>query len=924
MDRGTKIDASVSQPSHGAGEYVRALMQSERMGDQVKAYRRISGCSARLVDIPDHVPSAVRGLLNQTGIRGLYSHQVESIDAIHRGRHTVIATPTASGKSLIYNLSFFQRADINPLTRALYLFPLKALAQDQLKTFLQWAALWRSAKIEAVVYDGDTTAYQRKKIRQNPPSVVMTNPEMVHLALLPHHGKWNDFFSNLETVVIDEVHTYRGLLGSHISQLLRRLQRVCKYYNSTPTFIFSSATVANPAALAGQLSGLSVATVDQNGAPQGPRHVVFLDPAEGPARTAILLLKAAMARRLRTIVYTQSRKLAELVVIWCRESAGTLTDKIGVYRAGLLPEERRQIEMDLKEGKLLAVVSTSALELGIDIGDLDLCVLLGYPGSMIAAQQRAGRVGRKGQESAVIFVAGQDALDQYYLQHPEAFFSGRTEAAVVNPYNTVILNEHLVCAAAELPLNRTERWMSEQVVQQSVSHLVLSGRLKADADGDMFYAHQRRPHHNVNLRTAGMRYCILDRNQVIGEIDAHRRFRETHGGAVYLHNGISYIVGGVDEATHTVSVKSADVDYYTRVRNDTDVLITDIQREKYIGTSKCSYGTIKVTDQVTGYETISTLNGRCLGLTDLDVPPVTFETQGLWFELSPAIGSDLQNRKFDLLGALHAAEHALIGIMPLLVLADRNDIGGLATPVHPQTSGPTIFIYDGMPGGAGLSRQAFDTEIQLLKTARNAIDRCGCIDGCPACVHSPKCGSGNHPMDKRGGSALLHQISGNAHAGTEVIIREEERTHHVVSHPKSSPSLRYGVFDLETQLSAAEVGGWHMAHRMKVSCGVIYDAKDDSYTAYTEDRMPNLIRHLQDLDLVIGFNSKRFDYKVLSGYSGYDFKRLPSLDLLEMIYGILGFRLSLDHLAVHRRSTVKKPVPDWTHCDGGGKGILKK
>ncbi len=876
-------------------EYIQSLRESAELGPDVAAYEERSGRSASTQSIDGMPPYLVRGL-GRLGIQRLYSHQTEALQAIRQGRHVVISTPTASGKTLVYNCAFFEAYQNTPNARALYLFPLKALTQDQFKNFQDWCGAFEDPVPSAAIYDGDTSDYRRRKIRHDPPNVIMTNPEMLHLALLPHHERWNDFFRHLELVVIDEVHTYRGLLGSHMAQLLRRLQRICQFYDAHPRYVMASATVANPSGLARQLTGFDTCTIEKSGNATGSRYIALIDPSRGPAQTAIQLLKAALARKLRTIVYTQSRKMAELISLWVKQRSGRFAPYISVYRAGLLPEQRRRIEDELKTGKLLAVVSTSALELGIDVGDLDLCILVGYPGSIMATLQRSGRVGRKGQPSAMIMLAGQDALDQYYVANPQSFFDAEPESAVVNPYNPVVLASHLECAAAELPLGSDEQMWKEEPIFESATGLEANGRLLRSADGRFLHALRKRPHLGVNLRSAGRRFRLLVEDSVVGEVNDFRLYRETHPGAIYLHQGESYRVRRVDERGGCVVLEPVREDYYTRIRADSDVDILEVSQEKYIGNIRCCIGNIRVTDQVTGYVRIQLRTGRTLARLDLDVPPSIFSTESMWFEIDGAVSQSVTKDGHDLLGALHAAEHATIGIMPLMVLADRNDIGGLATPFHHQTGRATIFIYDGIPGGAGLSREAFRQCGELLGQAKAVMERCGCDQGCPACVHSPKCGSGNHPVDKYGAIALIEfMLKPSKSAKSAPILRSPslQRTTPIMK----SAGNRFGVFDLETQRSASEVGGWHMAHRMKVSCGVVYDAGPDSYTVYLEDRVDDLIAHLMQFDQVVGFNSKRFDYRVLSGYSDFEFGSLPSVDLLELVHRQLGFRLSLDHLA---------------------------
>jgi DEAD/DEAH box helicase domain-containing protein len=431
-------------------EYLQSLVKSPRLGAQVAFQTVLPQTPALWSESISKYSPAIQQALRAAGIRRLYQHQDQAIDKIRNGKNVIVATPTASGKSLIYNLPVLERyqADVN--SRSLYIFPLKALAQHQLRGFEQMAAHFGGNQPTAAIYDGDTSAYRRKRIREAPPNVILTNPEMLHLSLLAHHRKWKHFFEGLQTVVVDEVHTYRGVMGSHVAQIFRRFHRICRRYGTSPTFVFSSATVANPARLARQLTGLPVTAITQSGAPRGNRHLVFINPETGPAQTAILLLKAALHRRLRTIIYTRSRKLTELITVWAAEQSEDYAERISAYRAGFLPEERREIETRLSNGDLLAVISTSALELGIDIGDLDLCILVGYPGSVVSTWQRGGRVGRSGQDSALILIAGEDALDQFFMRNPEDFIHRPPESAVVNPYNTHILAKHLECAAAEL------------------------------------------------------------------------------------------------------------------------------------------------------------------------------------------------------------------------------------------------------------------------------------------------------------------------------------------------------------------------------------------------------------------------------------------------------------------------------------------
>ncbi|MGD1967473.1 MAG: DEAD/DEAH box helicase [Desulfobacterales bacterium] len=891
-------------------DFLGSLANSKRLASQIVYHHTLPASAARWAEPATPWLNAIEILLKSVGIRALYRHQAQAIDLIRSGRHVMVATPTASGKTLTYDLPVLEQFLIDPDSSALYIFPLKALAQDQLQTFEMLAARLQPMPPTAAIYDGDTTAYRRKQIRQAPPNLVITTPEMLHLSLMGFHRKWDAFWSRLRMVIVDEVHSYRGVMGCHLSQIFRRFRRIAEYYGNTPTFVFSSATVANPAQLAHQLTGLSVAVIKQNSAPQGRRHLLFLNPTLGPARAAILLLQTALRHNLRTIVYTQSRKLTELIAMWAGNESGPYVDRISAYRAGLLPQERRDIERRLASGELLAVISTSALELGIDIGDLDLCLLVGYPGSVISTWQRGGRVGRNGQESALILIAGQDALDQYFMRNPQDFIERKPESAVVNPLNAQIMAPHLICAAAELPLDAADPMLASDMATEILADLENKGQLFRSADGKTIYAGSKAPHRHIHLRGAGIPYQIIAAQTAkpIGEIDAHRAFRETHPGAIYLHRGDTFVVTDLDIEARKICARQKQVDYYTRVRGHKLTEILKVHNKKNCYKTNIYYGKIKVTDQIDEYERWSIRTQRPIDRIALDLPPQIFETEGLWFQIPAWILDTCESQGMDLMGALHAIEHAAIGILPLLVMVDHNDVGGLSTDYHPQVGGAVIFIYDGIPGGAGLTRAAYEDAHRLLRATLKIILECGCETGCPSCVQSPQCGSGNRPLDKHGAIFILKRLI----ACETPLKRDHEDTHlsdqdsRISLIPEKAPckepvqnpdTLYYGVFDLETQRSAAEVGGWHHADRMGISCGVIYDDRQKAFVAYLENQNADLIEHLNRFDVIVGFNIKRFDYQVLQGYSRFDFTSLNTLDILEEIHNHLGFRLSLAHLA---------------------------
>ncbi|MBG0791016.1 MAG: DEAD/DEAH box helicase [Desulfovibrionaceae bacterium] len=888
-------------------EYVSAMLDSERMAHQIAHYRVLDGAAARLGDPRRPWPGLVENGLSLLGIDRLYDHQAEAVDHIRAGRHVVVATPTASGKTLTYNLPVMERVLADPEAHALYLFPLKALAQDQLKAFNELAALMpEERRPTAAIYDGDTTPHFRRKIRNDPPNVVMSNPEMVHLSMLPYHAGWAEFLSGLTHVVVDEVHTYRGVMGAHMAMVFRRLMRLCRYYGASPTFVFCSATIGNPAELCRMLTGLSVHPILESGAARGGRHMIFINPDGSPSQAAIQLLKAALSRGLRTIVYCQSRKMTELISLWASERSGRFAGRISAYRAGFLPEERREIEAKMASGDLLAVISTSALELGIDIGGLDVCIMVGYPGSIMATLQRGGRVGRSSRDSAVALIAQEDALDQYFMRNPDDFFARPPESAMLNPYNPAVMDRHLVCAAAELTLRRGEPFLAEPEVGARVEELVARGVLY-EAEPDLpghpveIVTGRKRPHRDVDLRGAGRQMHIEDNTQgpdkapVIGTIDEHRAFRETHPGAVYLHRGRTYVVRDLDLGAGAVHAVAERVGYYTRPRGSKDTEILEVLGQKACFGTRVYFGRVRVTEQITGYEKRNVRGGKLLGIMPLDLPPLVFETESLWFEIGHDIRRRCEEEYLHFMGGIHAFEHAAIGMLPLLVMTDRNDLGGISTPMHPQVDGPAVFIYDGMPGGAGLTRQAFERADELVEATLKTVAECPCELGCPSCVHSPKCGSGNRPIDKRAALFVLEAIR----SGDPKSIEPKEidvNTLPGIDMKRPAPE-RFGVIDIETRFSAEEVGGWNRADRMGVSIACVYDSGDDAMHDYEQDRMNDLVEHLKTFDLVIGFNHVRFDYAVLGGLHPFPFRSLPSLDLLIKVKDRLGYRVKLDNIA---------------------------
>jgi DEAD/DEAH box helicase domain-containing protein len=701
-------------------------------------------------------------LLEEQGIKSLYGHQGVAHDLIRAGKNVLVATPTASGKSMVYNLPVIQSILEDMSTRALYLFPLKALAQDQQRVLKNFEPLFVSntlpkPRVLAALYDGDTSTTNRQKIRKNPPNIIITNPDMLHLSFLPYHAGWKAFLNKLRYIIIDEVHTYRGVFGSHMAWVVKRLLRILKRYGVEPVFILLSATIGNPKQFGEKLIGQELHCVLSSSAPRPERNMLFLNPSEGNIACVSHLLEAALKRGLRSIVYTGSRKMAELITMWTKQRLGSLAPKLSSYRSGFLAIERRQIEHDLSSGKLLGVISTSALELGIDIGDLDICILAGYPGSIMATWQRGGRVGRGMNESAVILVAQEDALDQYYMQNYNDFFEREMESAILNPENLQIVAQHLHCAAAEHALQVSELASLSPEALRGVKELAHQGTLIRGYGGQEWFATEKFPQRQVSLRGSGRQWQVIrqDNGEIFGEIDSERALYECHEGAIYLHSSKTWHVERCDTENGEVLVKPFQGSYFTRpvTEKDTDILEV-FERKNYLSYG-VSLGKIRVRERITGYQKVNKRSGKIVDTLPLDLPEQQLETVGLWLEIPESVKDVMEQDAIDFLGSIHALEHAMIGILPLLVLCDRNDIGGVSCPWHHQTPGPVIFIYDGYAGGMGLCNDAFNRIGELLRQTAKTVESCKCDQGCPSCVHSPKCGSGNRPIDKEGCGSLL-------------------------------------------------------------------------------------------------------------------------------------------------------------------------
>jgi DEAD/DEAH box helicase domain-containing protein len=847
----------------------------------------------------------VAAALRRLGIPRLYRHQADALAAIRAGKHLLVATPTASGKTLIYNLPVLESLLADRGGHALYLFPLKALEQDQLKALKELDAALPAPFLNAAIYDGDTPPAQRQAIKAQPPHVLISNPDMLHMGLLPYHASWASFFGGLKFVVIDEVHTYRGIMGSHMAQVLRRLRRICAHYGSSPQFLLSSATIAQPDDFIKKLTAIEVDIITESGAPQSGRHFLFLNPPAGAPATAAQIFAQSIRQGLSTICFTQARKLTELIHLWSQRLAPELRRYISSYRAGFLPEERREIERALARGKMRGVISTSALEMGIDIGGLDVCILVGYPGTMVTTWQRAGRVGRQGRDSLIVLVAQADALDQYFIKYPDQFFGRPLETAVVDPDNPFVVKAHLPCAAQELPLKvEGERFFDLKAHEPVLTALARERQLLHSAAGDAWFARARFPQKEVNIRGIGESFPIFQvgKKRPLGSIDGHRALRECHPGAVYLHKAQTWVVENLDLPRRNVWVNPMEPNYFTRIQTDKETEILEVLEARQVASFKACMGRLKVTEHILSYEKRRLPGQELLGQVPLELPPQIFETVGMWLEIPDPVKNAVYAAGGHFMGGIHALEHVLISMFPLFALADRYDIGGISHPAHPQVGKAAIFIYDGYPGGVGLSARAYEILEDLLRRSQELTAACPCEDGCPSCIHSPKCGSGNKPLDKEAALKIAALLLG---------MEEEPPIEALVVQEPPPPPLstvepgavawlsrrKLGFLDLETCCSAADVGGWGQCHRMGVSLAVLHETHTGVATTYREHDLERLGQRLKKLDLVVGFNIKRFDYQVLQPYTTIRLADLPTLDILEEVYAALGTRLSLNHLA---------------------------
>ncbi len=757
---------------------------------------------SRTLPWPAWVDPDLRDRLEERGVGAPWRHQVDAAQLARDGRHVVVATGTASGKSLAYQLPALTRLAEDPRACVLYLAPTKALARDQLAS----VATLADPSVRPAAYDGDTPGEERDWVRRHSRWIV-TNPDMLHRGILPAHSKWSSTLRRVAYVVVDECHAYRGVFGSHVGHVLRRLRRICRRYGAEPVFVLASATVADPAAAATRLVGAPVEAVTEDGSPRPGATFALWEPPltertgehgaplrRSAAADAAGLLADLVERGARTLAFVRSRRSAETVAEQARRllhdrGRDDLVRRVDSYRGGYLPEERRELERALSAGDLLGVATTNALELGIDIAGLDAVVLAGYPGTLASLWQQAGRAGRGQKESLVIFVARDDPLDHYLAHHPRAVFGRPIEATVTDPANPYVLGPQLCCAAAELPLRPEDLGdFGGAAAEAQVEELVAAGQLRRRPTG-WFWAGRGRP--DVDIRgSGGEPVSIIEAGtgRLLGTVDADAAHSTVHDGALYVHRGDTFVVDEFDVADACAVVHAESPEWTTVARDVTDLGIVSIDRTRRLGPVTAHTGVVDVTNQVVAYQRRRLGTGEVLAEFPLDLPARQLRTRAVWLTLDGRAVERAEVDDVELPGSLHAAEHAAIGMLPLLATCDRWDLGGLSTALHQDTGTAAIFVYDGHPGGAGFSERGFAVLRRWLQATRATVASCECESGCPSCVHSPKCGNGNDPLDKAGAVRVL-----------DVVLDELAA---MEARPNDEPDE-----DLVPNVAAADVGG---------------------------------------------------------------------------------------------------------------------
>ena len=744
----------------------------------------------------DNLNEKIIRYLDSRGVK-LYTHQAETYEAIKNNENVIITTPTASGKTLAFNLPIMETMIEDMEATALYIYPAKALSNDQLHV-LENLERELEIDIKPRTYDGDTPRADKKGIREKS-RIVLTNPYQLHLILSWHH-QWSRFYKNLKYIVIDESHYYKGVFGSNVAFLIKRLKRIANFYGSNPQFILSSATLANPLELANRLTGEEFSLVDEDASPSGEKDFILYNPFKNYRRNKVNMQNAPsvhmetenifiymMLKGIQTLCFTVSRKTTELIAMWAKKDMtqikGKLAHRIAAYRAGYQAQERREIEEGLKSGKYLGVTCTNALELGINIGSLDAVIISGYPGTMISTWQQSGRAGRSNQKSLAVLIAFENQLDQYFMNNPKFFFDKPHENAIIDLTNPILQEAHILCAAKELPIKKGEVKKYFGIDEKILDDLVLKKDLHRNFRGDYMYPYDDNPAMDHSLdQISGQEFKVMNNGRLLETMERSQVYREAHEGAILINKGDTYVVNGVNLKNGFVNVSQKTVDYHTMVLNKTDINIErKISKTRYGGLT-IHFGELTVREDYFKYKKMQF--SKAIGTYPLDLPPLKFTTKGLWFTIPKQVKDTLEdmfpNEEEVFAGGLHGAEHALIGLFPLHTMCDRFDIGGLSTNYHEDTQEATIFIYDGYAGGIGICEKAVDVFVDLLDSTIDLLENCNCKSGCPSCIYSPKCGNDNKPLHKNATKYILNYmkklISNEKTVEKEIIETSEEKT----------------------------------------------------------------------------------------------------------------------------------------------------
>lgn len=750
-------------------DFIPYIMALPSYKTQIVHIEHLSPREPSYAELEKPLPPLLDKALRKIGISALYRHQALAVNKARSGENIMVVTPAASGKTLCYNLPVLEEILEVKEHCALYLFPTKALAQNQLRNLAE-IILALPQRIRYATFDGDTPQEDRAEIKRTA-QIVLTNPDMLHLGILPNHGSWSRVFRRLRYVVLDEAHIYRGIFGSHVGNVLRRLQRICTAYGSSPQFICCSATIANPQEHISRLVNLPFEMIDEDGSPHGGKEFAFwnppvLDKAKSIRRSAnseaAFLFSELVRGEIRTLTFARTRQITELIYKYAREQLAdpVLAERIKPYRAGYLPEERRQIERELFERHLWGAVATTALELGIDIGDLGATVLCGYPGSIASTWQQAGRSGRNREPSLSFLIGLDNPLDQYIMHHPDFFFHKTFEQVLIDPDNFYIMKSHLLCAAWESPLVDSDEKFFGRHFTKAREELEVQGVLRKREKRWFLSPSVAYPAEGVNLRSSSSQcYSVVDISQgrrQLETVEATLAFSQIHPGAIYLHQGESYLVAELDLANHVALVVPVSAPYYTRAKEIQELRIIRTVEEKRAGATRVFLGEVEVTSTVVGFKKKRQFTEEVVGEEPLDLPSQTFETAALWFDIPREAMERVSS--LDFAGGLHAVEHAAIALLPLFALCDRDDIGGVSTPLHVDTGKAQIFIYDAYPGGIGISAKGFELIEQLWEATLRVVKECPCEEGCPGCVQSPKCGNNNEPLDKKAAQYILEAL----------------------------------------------------------------------------------------------------------------------------------------------------------------------